>query len=163
MESETITEKTGPKGEWLVVSMMGGRYIVRTEMSREAVLEAQAKGGLLKAVDCFEFMSQLQVNQIPNPQRPNDPNAALMSIGKMNLVYRMDAMLSPMPISFALHGSVIYWLDDLTKADADSYKELIQNATKMANGWREERLRNASGIVGATSIPRATPPGGSRA
>lgn len=153
------TEKTGAKGNWLVISGSFGRYIVRTEMSREEVREARKVGGPLLAKEAFEFSSQVQIGQAPSP---TDPRMVVPTVGKMNLVYRVDATCYPLDMEFPVQNSLIYWLDDLHQSDAPTYKDLLTNAVKMGEGWAAQRSENRSGVKLASAMPQMGVPGGFR-
>lgn len=153
-DANTPLEKTGPKGSWLVVVGPAGRYIGLTESTRDEVGRIHDSGNTIKFTDAFEFTSQLQVNQVPDP---SNPRQAAIQIGKMNLAYRIDAAMFPVPVTLSLRGTMIYWLDDLKEPDAAIYKDLIQGAVRMADGWHRERVKSTTGVEVATSIPRGVP------
>lgn len=76
-----------------------------------------------------------------------------MSVGKLNIACRVDAMLYPVKMYFPLQGRV-YYLDDMSESDAAAYKDLIQGALRLTEGWQQGRARTSSGIV----IPGAGAP-----
>ena len=150
--AEEPTEKTGTKGSWYVIVSHAGRYIVRTQSTDAEVTAAHAAGKLLEIEEAFEFSSQLQIQQVPNPNNPMEP---MMNIGKMNLAHRIDGTLFPVKARISLQGALVYNLNDLKEADAASYKDFITGAVNMANGWYQERVRAKTGI-------EVAPPGGFR-
>jgi hypothetical protein len=127
-----------------------GRHIVRTLKNNDEVREIHEAGKLLEVEEAFEFLSQLQMSQVPNTQNPVEP---LMQIGKLNVVHRLDATLFPVPARISLQGALVYNLDNLKEPDAKTYKGNIQGAVKMADGWYQEQVRASSGIELAGSIP----------
>ena len=141
--TEESAEKTGPKGNWYVVTGIAGRYIVRSLKSPEEVRQIHQEGGVLDIEEAFEFTSQIQVNQVPNPHNPRE---AMMNVGKVNLAHRLDATLFPVQASLSLMGALVYSLDKLTDPDAATYKENIRGAVSMADSWYQERVRSKSGV-----------------
>lgn len=151
---EPTLEKTGTKGNWLVITGVAGKYIARTLESREEVSRAHKACSTIKLEQAFEFTSQVQVGQVADPK---NPARAMMQVGKMNLVYPLDATLFPVKGDMSLQGAFVYWCDDLTESDAPEYKDLIQGALRMASGWHQERVKNNTGVEVATAIPRGAP------
>ena len=159
MERTDAIEKTGPKGNWLVVMGTYGRYIARTEMTKAEVSEAHAKGGVLRAEEAFELFSQLNVQTMQHPvtQEP------VQQVGKMNLAVRIDASCFPLKINFSLYGTMVYWLEDLNQSDSIAYQDILRGAHDTADGWAKARAQNNSGLATASRMPANIPPPGKRA
>ncbi len=157
--TESTVEKTGPKGNWLVITGTFGRYIVRTQMTRAEVAKAFKENEPLIAEEAFEFTSQLQLGRAPHP---TIPGAAADTVGKLNIAYRPDATCYPVPIEFPLQNTLRYWLDDLNQSDASVYKDIIRQAVSCGDGWASQRAENNSGVKLAASMPVGVPqpPGG---
>lgn len=107
--------------------------------------------------DAFEFTSQLQAGQVQDPQ---NPTRALLQVSKMNIAYRVDGMLFATRMSLTMQGTLIYWLDDLKETDAKVYKDFIQDALRMADGWHKERVKATTGLEITGQMPRVPAPGG---
>jgi len=76
-----------------------------------------------------------------------------LNVGKFNLAHRLDATLFPTPVTLSLMGALVYPLDRLSVPDAESYKENILGAVRMADGWYQERVRTKSGVELVSSMP----------
>lgn len=150
-------EKTGLQGTWLALITHSGRFLLRTTLSKGIIQSAHREGQTIEAEEAFEFTSQLQMSQEPNPAGPNHP--PMVGVAKLNVGYRVDAMLQPAKVYFSLQGVQLYYLDDLSESDAAVYKDLIQGAVRMADSWMQQRVRSSSGII---IPPPAVPPMGRR-
>lgn len=140
------SEKTGVTGTWCVINSGVGKYIVRTELAEREVLEVMEVGGLLKAEDVFEFVSNMQVHQLTDP-RTQQP--AGMRLAKQTLAYRVDAALLPMPMYFSTAGATMYFLDRLKEADALVYKDIIRDAIRMGQDMHQQRIEALTQVKSA--------------
>lgn len=121
-------------------------------MRRTAIKDIHASGGVLEAVEVFDYGCPVQ--SVPTP----DGN---MGLAKMHFSSRMDSTLSPCTAYISLAGALLYYLDDLDErgGDASHYKEFIQTAATGSNEAAKRRMTARSGIVLATGMPGGGPLG----
>lgn len=140
---------------WLCITTSAGKFIVKTAVTKKAILRKQECGESLVVEELYDYGCPIQ--EVPTGPKPGD-----IGIGKMHFSSRMDSTLYPCKAYISLAGSMLYFLEDLRESDGEQYKAFIQTAYNSSIAAAKQRAARNSGIITASELPKGGVLGKSR-